>query len=68
MVDLKKELKNYKNGLNELQDQLNKTNQQMQLLQQQQQQIINKIIGTNANVVLLQRLVEESKEVKKCAT
>ena len=65
MKNIKKELKQHREGMDALQAQLNKTNQQIQLLQQQRQQIINKMIGTNANIVLLQRLVEESKEVKK---
>ena len=68
MSDLKQELKSYEEGLVDLQTQLNENTQQIQQLQQQRQQIVNKMIGTNASIVLLQRLVKESKEVKKRAT
>ena len=64
-MSIKKELKEHEKGMESLQKQLNEANQAIQVLRDKRQQIINRMIGTNANIVLLQRLVKESKEVKK---
>ena len=65
MLNPEKELQQYKSGLGELQTRLSEIATQIQTLEKEKAEIINKIIGTNANIVLLQRLVKESKEVKK---
>jgi len=64
-MNLKKELGQYKQGIRELSEEANKIGRQIQVLQQRRQQIINEMVGTNANIVLLERLVKESKEKKE---
>jgi len=61
-MSIKEELKEHKKGIESLRNQLNETNQQIQILQQKRQEIINRMIGTNANIVLLERLVKEPKK------
>jgi len=58
VLNPEKELQQYKSGLGELQTRLSEIATQIQTLEKEKAEIINKIIGTNANIVLLQRLVK----------